>query len=563
MMTFVRHLRNSFHVRLLLVIAITLLLGAAATGAVLASHEGLRQSGAAVVLGVLAGNALAAVIAGLAVSALTRRGLLAPIAELARAAERLAGGAAASPVAVGPFDELRALVCSFNQMAEHFRSTTVSRDQMDNIIMSMRDALLIASPSGSISRANAAACFLLGYGEAELIGTPLDRYIRDAADEAKGTVAEVLESSSISGREKSCLVRSGRSVPVLFSASVMRDGGGEAQGIVCVVRDITQLKQAEARLQNYSADLQAVNEELKSFAYIVSHDLRAPLVNIRGFSDELGRSFADLESCFAKHQEALPPEERKRIGPLFRQDIPEALSFIRSSVARMDNQISAILKLSRAGRRKLSPEPLRTGEFVRGLLTTLTHQIESRNVVVTVGELPDIVADRTAMEQVFGNLLDNAVKYLDPERPGAIAVTAEERDGETVFRVQDNGRGIAHEDIPKAFELFRRVGRQDVAGEGMGLAYVKALVRSMGGRIWCQSEPGSGTTFHITVPRERTAASLGRACGLCRSRHLRDACRAGRRRRSGAAGVLPLLPGRHRVGTGRRRPAPEDRKDHA
>jgi PAS domain S-box-containing protein len=505
MTTFAQRLRNSFRFRLLFIIIVALLSATALTGAMLASHEGLRQDGAAAVLVVLAGNAAAAIIAGLAVSVLTRRSLLAPLSELARAAERLAGGDAAEPVAAGPADELRALVHSFNQMADNFRNTTVSRNYVDNIIMSMRDALLVASPSGAISRVNAAACFLLGYDETELIGTPLDRYIGDAADEGRATVAEIMESSSVSGREKVCLTRNGRKVPVLFSASVMREGGGDdAQGIVCVARDITPLKQAEAQLKSYSSDLRAMNEELKSFAYIVSHDLRAPLVNIRGFSDELGRSFADIESCYAKHQEILPPDERRRIEPLFRQDIPEALSFIRSSVARMDNQISAILKLSRAGRRKLNPEPLRTGEFVRGLLATLTHQLESRNVAVTVGDLPDIVADRTAMEQVFGNLLDNAVKYLEPGRPGVIAVTAEERDGETVFRVQDNGRGMAQEDIPKAFEIFRRVGKQDVPGEGMGLAYVKALVRGMGGRIWCQSEPGNGTTFHITVPQERT-----------------------------------------------------------
>jgi signal transduction histidine kinase len=201
-----------------------------------------------------------------------------------------------------------------------------------------------------------------------------------------------------------------------------------------------------------------------------------------------------------KHLPVLDEAEKKRIGPLLKQDIPEALGFIRSSVARMDSQIGAILKLSRAGRRKLSPEPLQMGDLVRGILQTLTHQLESRTVAVTVGALPDLVADRTAMEQIFGNLLDNAVKYLDPGRAGEIAVTAEEGEREVMFHLQDNGRGMAQEDIPKAFEIFRRVGKQDVPGEGMGLAYVKALVRSMGGRIWCESEPGSGTTFSVAVP---------------------------------------------------------------
>jgi signal transduction histidine kinase len=165
----------------------------------------------------------------------------------------------------------------------------------------------------------------------------------------------------------------------------------------------------------------------------------------------------------------------------------------------MDNQISAILKLSRAGRGKLDPEPLETRDFVRGMLDTLAHQIESGNIAVTVGDLPDLIADRTAMEQIFGNLLDNAVKYLEPGRPGAIAISADRSDREIVFHVRDNGRGIAKEDIPKAFEIFRRVGKQDMPGEGMGLAYVRALVRRLGGRIWCESELGKGSTFSFTI----------------------------------------------------------------
>jgi PAS domain S-box-containing protein len=304
--------------------------------------------------------------------------------------------------------------------------------------------------------------------------------------------------------------RDGRQTIVSVSASPIADKGNKSPvGIVYVAHDITERKRAEEQMHQ-------TNKELQDFAYIVSHDLRAPLVNIRGFSEELGRSLAQIGPCFEKHQAALDEEEKKQIRPLIREDIPEALGFIRSSVARMDSQINAILKLSRAGRRKLSPEPLKTGELVRGILKTLTHQLESRNVAATVGLLPDIIADRMAMEQIFGNLLDNAVKYLNPSRPGEIAVTAELGERETVFHVRDNGRGIAAEDIPKSFEIFRRVGRQDVPGEGLGLAYVKVLVRGMGGRIWCESKPGTGSVFSFALPHawalaERTLHERGAA----------------------------------------------------
>jgi signal transduction histidine kinase len=108
------------------------------------------------------------------------------------------------------------------------------------------------------------------------------------------------------------------------------------------------------------------------------------------------------------------------------------------------------------------------------------------------------------VELIIGNLLDNAIHYMDPGRPGEIAITAELSDGQTIFHIRDNGRGMATEDIPRAFESFRRVGKQDVPGEGMGLAYVKTSVRMLGGRVWCESVPGQGTMFSVSLPVRRT-----------------------------------------------------------
>ncbi len=185
---------------------------------------------------------------------------------------------------------------------------------------------------------------------------------------------------------------------------------------------------------------------------------------------------------------------------LLKKEIPEALGFIGSSVTRMDALINSVLKLSRLGRNELKPELVRTEDIVQTLLESLAHQLDMHKAKVTIGPLPDLIIDKTAAEQIFGNLLDNALKYLEPSRPGKIEVTAKENAGEAIFTVRDNGRGIAKEDTQKVFELFRRVGRQDVPGEGMGLTYVKTLVRRLGGRIWCESEPGVGSAFRFTIP---------------------------------------------------------------
>jgi signal transduction histidine kinase len=140
--------------------------------------------------------------------------------------------------------------------------------------------------------------------------------------------------------------------------------------------------------------------------------------------------------------------------------------------------------------------------LVKEVLQALEHQMTQRQVRVTVGALPPVDADRTALAQIFGNLLSNAVNYLPPGRPGEVVITAECRPEYTTFHVQDNGRGIAAADIARVFEPFRRVGKQDVPGEGMGLAYVQTLVRRHAGTIYCRSTLGVGTTFTFTIAHD-------------------------------------------------------------
>jgi signal transduction histidine kinase len=333
-----------------------------------------------------------------------------------------------------------------------------------------------------------------------LAGQPIDRIIADEPNVQHPGISEVLAQGSISAGERTYLTKGGKKVPVLFSASVMRDAKNTAHGVVCVAQDITDRKQAEAKLQAYSDELQEINDDLKSFAYIVSHDLRAPLVNIKGFSEELIHGIKELSPLLEKYLSGFERTEQQKFSEVLQKDIPDALKFIGSSVNRMDNLINAVLKMSRAGRRNLNPEPIITRELVQNIVQSLAHQIEARNITVMIHVLPDAVTDKTALEQIFGNLLDNAIKYLDPGRVGAIDVSGEHNDADVIFHIRDNGRGIAKEDINRAFEIFRRVGKQDVPGEGLGLAYVKTVIRSLGGHIWCESELGVGSIFSFSLP---------------------------------------------------------------
>ncbi len=275
---------------------------------------------------------------------------------------------------------------------------------------------------------------------------------------------------------------------------------GGVIGVLGAYEDITDRKRADEKIQRYSEQLAETNEELKRFTYIVSHDLRAPLLSLRGFSGELRRSLEAVRRPVESVLDNLDEPERSATAQALEEAVPEALGFIESSVTRMDHLIGALLRLSRVGYREFHMEELDTRQLLDETLRALAHQIESHKVELKIGPLPRISSDRTAMEQIFGNLLDNAVKYLDPQRPGQIEVVAEETAEGVAFEVRDNGRGIAEEDMDKVFAPFRRAGPQDVPGEGMGLAYVRALLHRLGGKIECQSQPDVGTTIRFVLP---------------------------------------------------------------
>ena len=240
----------------------------------------------------------------------------------------------------------------------------------------------------------------------------------------------------------------------------------------------------EERVQERTTDLARANEEIQRFAYIVSHDLRAPLVNILGFTSELETAIATVDRYF----DELPAETTNAAAEeaklAVKEDMPEAIGFIRASSTRMDGLINAILKLSREGRRTLKPERVDFGEMLDLLAANIQHQVsEAGGEIAIIRPLPTLISDRLALEQIFGNLLDNAVKYRDPYRPLRITIRAVEQGRRVGFEIGDNGRGVAKEDHQRIFDLFRRSGAQDRPGEGIGLAHVRALVRRLGGDI--------------------------------------------------------------------------------
>jgi signal transduction histidine kinase len=268
----------------------------------------------------------------------------------------------------------------------------------------------------------------------------------------------------------------------------------------------------EATVDERTADLREANNEIQRFAYIVSHDLRSPLVNIMGFTSELEELRADIfRRIAALHRATTPkpvPAEAEggvevaleREDNQLLSDFSEALEFIKSSIAKMDRLISAILNLTREGRREFEPVRIDTRELIEAIVTTVAHQAAEAQAEIHIEPLPEITSDRLAIEQIFSNLIDNALKYLKPGVPGKISVRGRTKLGYAIFDIADNGRGIDPKDHQRIFDLFRRAGLQDKPGQGIGLAHVRALVRRLGGTMSVTSELDQGSTFTVTLP---------------------------------------------------------------
>ena len=257
----------------------------------------------------------------------------------------------------------------------------------------------------------------------------------------------------------------------------------------------------EERVRERTEALTRANEEIQRFAYIVTHDLRAPLVNIMGFTSELEATVKPVDDYVKADGPAQEKLKAEAIAALD-TELPEAIGFIRSSTKKMDALINAILKISREGSRTLKPEKVDIDALLEATAASVHHQASSAGGSITVeSKVGVIVSDKLSLDQILGNLLDNAIKYRAPDRPIEIVASARrERHGQVVIEVQDNGRGIAANDHERVFELFRRSGVQNTAGEGIGLAHVRTMVRNLGGDIDLRSEFGAGSTFILQLP---------------------------------------------------------------
>jgi signal transduction histidine kinase len=268
----------------------------------------------------------------------------------------------------------------------------------------------------------------------------------------------------------------------------------------------SDLARRAGELARINETLRQQTQENEMFIYSVSHDLRAPLVNLQGFSNELIRACDELRD--AVRDSSLAVATRERIERVVDEDIGEALHYLQTAVLRASHIIDALLRLSRVGRVEYRRQRVEVRDIVQRVIDAMQGSIRARRAQVRVGELPPVWGDPTALEQVFANLVGNAVNYLDPARDGRIEIgTAPAPPGVQslwIFYVRDNGQGIPEVALPRLFNAFQRLHGNATAGEGIGLALVRRVVERHGGRVWAESKEGVGTTFYLSLPEAGT-----------------------------------------------------------
>ena len=280
------------------------------------------------------------------------------------------------------------------------------------------------------------------------------------------------------------------------------NAAGRPVQFVAIRTDITQRKADEIELVQFAADVAEKNKELEMIVYTVSHDLRSPLLNVQGFSRQLSRACAQIQAAVASASSgAVPAAELKQAVETV---IPQALRFINAGVTKMEMLLAGLLRYSRLGRMAMTIRPLPMNELMAEITAAMKFQIEEARAVVRVGPLPVCLGDSVQTNQVFSNLLDNALKYRDPVRPLLVTVSGRIEKGRAIYTVADNGIGIAPTHQNKVFEIFHRLDPEATNGEGLGLTIAQRILERQHSSIWVESEAGRGATFYVSLPAEET-----------------------------------------------------------
>jgi len=351
------------------------------------------------------------------------------------------------------------------------------------------DALMTTDPRGIITDVNQQMEALTACTRDELIGSPVKTYFTDPA-RAEESIKRVLSEKKITNYELTARARDGRETVVSYNATTFYDRDRKLQGVFAAARDITDRKKTEEallalkndlenRVQQRTAELEAANKELEAFSYSVSHDLRAPLRAIDGFSRKVVVGYGDK----------LDDEGRRQ------------LQVVRDNAQKMGNLIDDLLAFSHIGRREIALQSLDMDAMVKGVADELRAAESQRAIEFAFSPLPRAPGDAAMLRQVWVNLLGNAVKFSRQRKLAHIEIGGSEEGGEVQYWVKDDGAGFDMRYADKLFGVFQRLHRQDeFEGTGVGLAIAQRILHRHNGRIWGEGKPDGGATFRFALP---------------------------------------------------------------